>query len=69
MKFHMHDASQRKTSESFERIRENIFSEINIEFYQSNHVATNIETGFIKVFRKPTLQESTVDATFNARLK
>ena len=64
--FHMHDASQRKTSESFARIKESIVSEIEINFENSNHVAASIEDGNRKVFSEPTLQESTVDPTVNA---
>ena len=62
----MHDASQRKTSESFERIKDCIVSEIKIKFDNSNHAAISIEKGVRKVFSEPNLQESTVDATVNA---
>ena len=50
MKFHMHDTKQRKTSDSFERIKEKIVSEIKREFDKSNHVVTSIETGVIRNF-------------------
>ena len=46
-----------------------IVLEIKRESDQSNYVATSIETGVIKAFSKPTLRESTVDATINATLK
>ena len=60
MKFHMHDASQRKTSESFERIKEYIFSDIMREFDNSKYVSASIENRVIKFFSESTLQESTV---------
>ena len=55
MKFHMHDASQRKTSESFGRIKESIVSEIKIKFTNSNYAAISIENGVKNFFSEPTL--------------
>ena len=62
----MHDAFQRKTSESFVRIKESIVLEIKINFDNSHHAATSIENGVRKFSPEPTLQESTVDPSVNA---
>ena len=57
-KFHLHDSDARKTSESFEKIKEAIVLKIQKTFEKNADVATSIESGVKKTFSQPTMNTS-----------
>ena len=59
-KFHMHDSAQRKTSESFGKIREAIIMTINKTFDTPVEAVESIRTGAKMIPNEPTLVSSTV---------
>ena len=58
-KFHMHDSAQRKTSESFGKIRDAIILKINKTFDAPLEVVESIRTGAKIIPNEPTLVSST----------
>ena len=58
-KFHMHDSAQRKTSESFGKIRDAIILKINKTFDTPLEVVESIRTGAKMIPNEPTLVSST----------
>ena len=58
-KFHMHDSAQRKTSESFGKIRDAIILKINKTFDAPLEVVESIRTGAKVTPSEPTLVRST----------
>ena len=63
LKFHMHDSSQRKTSESYGKINESIVLKIQKTFTSSRLIAQSISTNVAQVFKSPELTASAkVDA-------
>ena len=59
MKFHMHDSAQRKTSESFGKIKEAIILKIQKTFKDSIDIAESIRNNVKKVFKATELTKST----------
>ena len=62
-KFHMHDDAQRKTSESFNKIKEAIVLKIQKTFDEPREVAGSIKKNIKKVFAEPELAELTTEGT------
>ena len=58
-KFHMYDSAQRKTSESFGKIKEAIILKINKTFDTPLEIVESIRTGVKTVPTEPTLDRST----------
>ena len=59
LKFHMHDSSQRKTSESYGKIKESIILKIQKTFTSSRLIVESISANKVHVFSVPELKEST----------
>ena len=61
LKFHLHDSDARKTSESFEKIKETIVLKIQKTFEKNANLATSIETGVRHEYAAPMMRTSTHD--------
>ena len=59
MKFHLHDSQQRKSSESFAKIKEAIITKIKKSFKNPNTIEESLSSNSKKIFTKPKKQEST----------
>lgn len=59
MKFHMHDSQQRKSSESFHRIKESIVTKIKTTFENPAKIAESINSMTLAVLSEPELTAST----------
>ena len=59
MKFHMHDSAQRKTSESFGKIKETIILKIQKTFDDPMDIAESIRNNLKKVYKATELVKST----------
>ena len=67
MKFHMHDSQQRKSSESFHKIKESIVTKIKSTFENPAMIAESIRSMTLAVLSEPELKASTkVDAAEKA---
>ena len=53
IKFHLHDSMQRKSSESFGKIKEAIITKISLEFENPIEIVESLKTGTQILFRKP----------------
>ena len=59
MKFYMHDSAQRKSSESFGKIKEAIILKIQSTFESPVDIVKLLRDGVKRAFNKPTLSKST----------
>ena len=55
MKFYMHDSAQRKSSESFGKIKEAIILKIQSTFESPVDIVKSLRDGTKKMFNKPTM--------------
>ena len=61
LKFNLHDSVNRKSSESFGKIKEAIITRINLEFDNPIEIADSLKMGTKIVFVKPKLENSLSD--------
>ena len=61
--FHLHDSTLRKTSESFNKIREAIIIKIEKTFEDSLDIVNSIETNTKKTFNEPQTSEAATNGT------
>ena len=60
-KFYLHDSAQRKTSESFGKIKESIIMKIQNTFDKPTAIAESLSSGTKKVYNKPVKKRSNDD--------
>ena len=58
LKFNLHDSVQRKSSESFGKIKEAIITKIYLEFDNTIEIVESLKVGTKIVFVKPKLESS-----------
>ena len=63
LKFYLHDSANRKTSESFNKIREAIITKIQKTFADSVDVVASLEAKTKKVYDEPNIPEATTEGT------
>ena len=69
MVFHLHDSTQRKTSESFNKIVEAIIIKIEKTFDDLLDIVHSIETKTKKVFDKPVPEEAATVGSYAAKAR
>ena len=57
LKFNLHDSVQRKSSESFGKIKEAIITKIYLEFDNPIEIAESLKVGTKNVFKKPDIKK------------
>ena len=63
LKFYLHDSANRKTSESFNKIREAIITKIEKTFADSVDVVASLEAKTKKVYDEPDMPEAATEGT------
>ena len=68
-KFYLHDSAQRKTSESFNKIKEAIITKIQKMFDDSVGVVASLESKTKKVYAEPDVPDAATDGTEEAKAR
>ena len=63
LKFYLHDSANRKTSESFNKIREAIITKIQKTFADSVDIVASLEAKTKKVYDEPNMPEAASEGT------
>ena len=69
LKFYLHDSAQRKTSESFNKIKEAIITKIQKTFEDSVDVVESLEKKTKKVYEEPDFPNAATEGTPEARAR
>ena len=69
LKFYSHDSAQRRTSESFNKIREAIITKIQKTFEDSVDVVASLEAKAKKVYAEPTVPNAATEGTDEAKAR
>ena len=62
-KFYLHDSAQRKTSESFNKIKESIITKIQKTFDDSVDIVASLEANTKKVYAEPNVPDAATEGT------